>query len=240
MTKAKALTEEQWLTCDEVLRLMLHLRQHCRISRVPGGRRRLRLVACAFCRRAWHLMGQRQRELLEVVERAADGRAGRQELAGVTAELQPFLPTDRPTDGVTELLAGAIYSAASPSPLHAAEYSRGVVTRALFLAEEQGRPGNPEAPRYDRWMGAELLRDIFWVPHRPRPTLDPACLAWEGGRVTQLARAIYDERRWQDLPILADALEEAGCGDADLLGHFRSGKEHARGCWAVDLILGIP
>ena len=40
------------------------------------------------------------------------------------------------------------------------------------------------------------------------------------------------------LPVLADALEEAGCTDADLLAHCRSGGGHLRGCWAVDLLLG--
>ena len=49
---------------------------------------------------------------------------------------------------------------------------------------------------------------------------------------------IYDDRRFQDLPILADALEEAGCTDPEILGHCRGPGEHVRGCWVVDLILG--
>jgi hypothetical protein len=50
--------------------------------------------------------------------------------------------------------------------------------------------------------------------------------------------AIYDERAFDRLPVLADALEDAGCADADLLGHLRGPGPHVRGCWAVDLILG--
>jgi hypothetical protein len=55
--------------------------------------------------------------------------------------------------------------------------------------------------------------------------------------VRTLARAVYDGRRFGDLPVLADALEEAGCTDAALLAHCRTAGEHARGCWALDFII---
>jgi hypothetical protein len=73
----------------------------------------------------------------------------------------------------------------------------------------------------------------------PRPfTADPSWLAWNDGTVAKLAAAIYDERRFADLPILADALEDAGCADAAVLAHCRGGGEHVRGCWVVDLLTG--
>ena len=53
-----------------------------------------------------------------------------------------------------------------------------------------------------------------------------------------LARAIREERWYDRLPILADAMEEAGCGDLDLLDHCRTAARHVRGCWPVDLVLG--
>jgi ATP-dependent Clp protease ATP-binding subunit ClpA len=64
--------------------------------------------------------------------------------------------------------------------------------------------------------------------------------SWLAGRgtVVQIARAIYAERRWQDLPVLADALEEAGCADREILDHCRRPGEHGRGCWVIDLFLG--
>jgi hypothetical protein len=62
--------------------------------------------------------------------------------------------------------------------------------------------------------------------------------SWVTNAVTGLSQTIYDERHFNELPILADALEEAGCTDADLLGHCRQPGEHVRGCWAVDLLLG--
>jgi hypothetical protein len=53
-----------------------------------------------------------------------------------------------------------------------------------------------------------------------------------------MAQAIYDEKTWDRLPILADALEDAGCSDAAILAHLRSAGPHFRGCWAVDLLMG--
>jgi hypothetical protein len=68
--------------------------------------------------------------------------------------------------------------------------------------------------------------------------LDPTWLTWNNAIVPAIARHIYDDRAFHDLPFLADALEDAGCTDPDILGHCRSGGEHVRGCWVVDLILG--
>ena len=82
------------------------------------------------------------------------------------------------------------------------------------------------------------VRDIYPNPFRQPPRLDASCLAWNSGTVSKLATAIYDERAFGRMPILADALEDAGCADADILGHCRGGGEHVRGCWVVDLLLG--
>jgi hypothetical protein len=82
---------------------------------------------------------------------------------------------------------------------------------------------------------ADLLREIAGGdPFHPM-TADPA---WPTPTVKQLAEAIYGERAFDRLPILADALEDAGCDNADILNHCRQPGEHARGCWVVDLLLG--
>jgi hypothetical protein len=80
------------------------------------------------------------------------------------------------------------------------------------------------------------LRCIFGNPFRP-VTLTPALLAWNDGTAARLAHAIYEDRAFDRLPILGDALEEAGCDDADILAHCRGQGEHVRGCWVVDLVL---
>ncbi|HJZ60331.1 MAG TPA: hypothetical protein VKE74_35635 [Gemmataceae bacterium] len=80
-----------------------------------------------------------------------------------------------------------------------------------------------------------LLRDIFGNPFRP-VAVDPR---WLTSDVVALARGIYEGRAFDRLPILADALQDAGCENADILGHCRDPQlAHIRGCWVVDLVLG--
>ncbi len=79
-----------------------------------------------------------------------------------------------------------------------------------------------------------LVRDIFGNPFRP-VVLAPA---WQTANVVGLAQTIYDERAFDRMPILGDALEDAGCTNADILNHCRQPGEHVRGCWVVDLLLG--
>ena len=83
-------------------------------------------------------------------------------------------------------------------------------------------------------MQADLARDIFGNPFRPVP-FDPA---WRTTAVVPLAEGIYAERAFDRLPVLADALQDAGCEDEELLGHCRGPGPHVRGCWVVDLVLG--
>jgi hypothetical protein len=80
----------------------------------------------------------------------------------------------------------------------------------------------------------EILRDLFGNPFRLVP-LDPS---WRTRRVLALAQEVYDNRAFDRLPLLADALEGAGCRDADILAHCRGAGPHVKGCWAVDLLLG--
>jgi hypothetical protein len=79
-----------------------------------------------------------------------------------------------------------------------------------------------------------LLRDIIGNPFRPA-AIDPT---WLTPSVTMLARVSYDESAFDLMPILGDALEEAGCTDVPLLSHCRETVEHVRGCWVVDALLG--
>ena len=82
-----------------------------------------------------------------------------------------------------------------------------------------------------------MLRDIFGNPFRP-VSFYSSWVPHNDGAIRKMAQSIYDERAFDRMPLLADALEDAGCTDADILTHCRSGGEHVRGCWALDLLLG--
>jgi hypothetical protein len=82
------------------------------------------------------------------------------------------------------------------------------------------------------YLGGVRLR--LGTPSR----VEAAWLAWQGGLAEAMARQADESGDYTGLPVLADALEEAGCTDAEPLAHCRSGGGHLRGCWAVDLILG--
>ncbi|HEY1192447.1 MAG TPA: hypothetical protein VGE74_32790 [Gemmata sp.] len=109
------------------------------------------------------------------------------------------------------------------SPLLAAETAAEAATRA-------GGPG-PEA---EELAQTELLRDIFGNPFRPVTFLPE----WRTGTAVALALQVYESRDFSAMPILADALQDAGCDSADILDHCRGPGPHVRGCWVVDLVLG--
>jgi hypothetical protein len=209
------MTEAEWLACTNPEPMLLAL----------GGRaseRKLRLFACACCRRAWHLLtDERSRTAVEVAERFADGYATREEL------------------GAASEAAGAAWNAAWEGPASEWFEARDAEWTACVAASPVARAGAASAASqawdYEPGARADLLRDIFPVR---LPALDPAWLAWNDGTVPKLARGIYDGRAFDRLPILADALEEAGCADAELLHHCRQPSEHVRGCWVIDLLTG--
>ena len=119
--------------------------------------------------------------------------------------------------------------------------------RVASLAAALGQAAFPDADYdHDAYLGAAAVRDseaeahasllrcIFGpVPFRRVRTEPP----WRTPPVLAIANSIYEDRRWEDLPILGDALQEAGCSDAALLEHCRAKGPHTRGCWLVDLLL---
>ena len=83
--------------------------------------------------------------------------------------------------------------------------------------------------------GGRLLRDLFGNPFRP-VTFSPS---WRTDTAISLAAHVYDARDFSAMPILADALQDAGCDSDDVLSHCRDATlAHARGCWVIDLVLG--
>jgi hypothetical protein len=180
-------------------------------------KRKLRLLACACCRPDWDSLSEDCRRMLLLAERFADGQARKGEMP---IGLKHFWHMDRSTRVVFRIA----YRHASLASLRSAvQESRFVGVRDL----EDWKTQDPTQ--------AKLLREVFGNPFRPvnfRRT-------WRTPTATALATAIYDARAFERLPILADALEDAGCDEAALLEHCRSGGEHVRGCWALDLVLGL-
>jgi hypothetical protein len=88
----------------------------------------------------------------------------------------------------------------------------------------------------ERESTVALIRDLF-NPFQPL-TLYPTWLTWNDGTVPKIAQGVYDEGALDRMPVLADALEEAGCADQSLLSHCRQPGPHVRGCWLVDCLLG--
>lgn len=108
--------------------------------------------------------------------------------------------------------------------------------RAWYFAEDRGRTAGVDVA--DRQpMARSLILCVLGNPFQPFVTIEPDWLHWNDATVVRLAQSIYDDRGFDRLPILADALEDAGCSNAGILDHLRSEGPHVRGCWPVDLIL---
>jgi hypothetical protein len=213
------MNERDWLGCTDP-RPMLQL------LRDKASARKLRLFAVACCRRVSEMASFGE---ITVAERAADGLATEVELAEARAEAERGF----------QLAAGQFSYVPAPQYLHADAAAMEVTWSSAWEAAEStsveitALVGEGERPAQ-----AALLRDIFGNPFRPAPTKAPGWLHWKDGVVRKLAEAVYEERAFHCLPILADALEEAGCTDSALIAHYRQPSEHVRGCWAVDLVLG--
>lgn len=189
---------------------------------------------------------QASRECVAVVERYADGLASDQQLlqawesASAVAQdahdyIQPEECHEWAATAAACLAQRDVELLDQPGNVYPPiEFYNVPLNAALAVQAAAGRllSGGTGAPA-EFAAQASLLRDIFGNPFRP-VTADPA---WLTSTVVSLALAIYDERALDRLPILADALEDAGCDHADILDHCRGPGPHARGCFVVDLLL---
>jgi hypothetical protein len=214
------MTEVEWLSCKDDPTPMLDFLGPRASSRL------MRLFACACIRRIYYLLKEEcSRIALEVAERFADGQATAQECEGVLAAV---MAANESAGDFTFQEGFQYWKPATALTSDAFKAALAIVQPWMW--KRAGLPDELE-------MQCRLLRDIFGNPFR-RVAIDPSWLTWNVGMTPQLAQTIYDERRFQDLPVLADALEEAGCTNAAILAHCRQPGEHVRGCWVVDLLLG--
>jgi hypothetical protein len=233
------MTEQQWLECTDP-KPMVELLQR------KASDRKFRLFAVACCRRIWHLLpDQRCRKAVQIAEDFAEGKAGIGLLRKVenAGEFYYDNKEDVPAEGLGYFAGGAIFQLgqerlASDTVADAASGALACSTLDAGdrLAAEAAKHGESAAQ-------SRLLRDIFGNPFRP-PQIDAAWLAWNDGTVVRLAQAAYEQRFLPSgeldltrLAVLADALEEARCHDADILSHCRHPGPHVRGCFVVDAVL---
>jgi hypothetical protein len=241
------MTEAEWLTCDDPSRLLGAVGPEGALGLVLSDRK-LRLYACACARRIARLFDDpRFLAAIDVAEAFADGFVDERSLSLAHSEaLRALAKTN------SRHLGLAARDATRPSAAEAAATAFGNAAWTAWKADPLRQQIGPVLEEWrERWEGPSwhaarpaalaafvpLLRDLVGNPFRP-VRLERAWLTRNDGAVRRVAVALYEERAFERLPILADALEDAGCADAELLGHCRGGGEHARGCWAVDLLLG--
>jgi uncharacterized membrane protein len=230
----KIKNERAWLQSTTPASLLQTLKG----KRLP---RQRRLIAVACCRRFWEQMKDpRSRQAVEAAERFADGEIDAEELHEAYLAAQQAAMALMGGDVLSrgpraQVVAWDVWRLAYAAQLCAASSGMDEALDHLRKRAAQGRIQDEQKEKAEQ---CAIIRDVVGNPFRPEPRLDPAWLAWNGGLISKLAQAIYTERRFLDLPVLGDALEEAGCSDEPLLEHCRSGGTHVRGCRVLDGVLG--
>ena len=241
------MTEDKWLASVAVMKMTLFVATQEGINRRKAGRRKLRLFGCFSCRQLWEQMTDpRSRHAVEVAERLADDAAKSAELklAGDEARkayLSVVSVSHRNGNGYRREAEARGWlpedeTAAAGAAIHVLTSRwRAFSCRNMFYQASLSELARTLSPARRRTQ-ADGLRCIFGNLFHPFE-VDPAWLAWNEGTVGRVARSIYDERAWDQLPVLGDALEDAGCTNEDVLAHCRGPGPHTRGCWVVDMVL---
>ena len=181
-------------------------------ARAIATMRQRRLLACGYCRLHWtDLPDDRLKRFVAHIEKYADGASGSSLVRAYTLYDVVKLP--------------AVRDALSP----------GLIP---ILKSAQASNGDSLDASFPVWSDepaqVALLRDIFGNPFHP-VSLSPS---WRTDTVLALAAQMYESCDFSAMPILADALQDAGCDNDDVLSHCRDASlNHVRGCWVVDLVL---
>jgi hypothetical protein len=227
------MTEAEWLACEEPTPMLEFLQG-------KTSDRKLRLFAVACCSRIKHFLDENEAQAVAAAERFADGLVSTEELSSTLAALP------QPSGRGQALSSQSAVWWACQLPRHAklmAEPAKGTVN-CVVLASALGnhRPGRGElsnlstrnAIAAEQKSCCEVLREVVGNPFLPAGIVP----SWQTQAGVVLARRAYESRDFTALPILGNALEDAGCTDRTILDHCRGPGPHVRGCWVVDLILG--
>jgi hypothetical protein len=241
------MTEAEWLACGNPRPMLEFLRGKM-------SERKMRLFAVACCRKIWFLlMAERSRQGIEIAEQYVDGLVGEDRLlepwpvGGNYPELPGQSSQDenkaarfawdaaqmagarpRGSADIHVLLREVMYYSAGAMAWHIVGFA-GTLYSASAWAEAWN---NVEADEYQEQT--KFMRDIFGNPFRPI-NLTPSLLT---SKVVSFATQMYESRDFSAMPLLADALNDAGCDNTDILNHCRQPGEHVRGCWVIDRLLG--
>jgi hypothetical protein len=235
-------TEQEWLECARPLEMLEFLR-----ASGKGSDRKLRLFACACCRRAWRFFtSKRLQAAVEVSERYADGLATTAELEQAQRAAQRL--ADRGFRRKVRAMPWAMsvqgkFAKQAATQVASADMDEVVDSvRGGFVVARSGADYERQVRR-EQLRQCDLLRDLFHPFHCV--PCQRAWLTWNDATVKRVAETAYQDRSLpagrldqSRLAILADALEEAGCADIEILNHLRSPGPHTRGCFVLDLLLG--
>jgi len=207
------MTETDWLTC----RYSYDMLDHIALVASP---RKLRLFACACCRRLWHQLPDESRHVVVIAERHIDGQAPREDLLTAIRSA----PQGRKK-------SGAHWNSVQLKPFAQAQRT------ALTFKSENPIENAWDAARESMTLlesdQCDIIRDIFGNPFRETPEFAAS------PEVRSLAFDIYNHSQFDLLPKLGSALEAAGCEDEPLLAHCHADLDHVRGCWVVDHVVGF-
>jgi hypothetical protein len=255
------MNEHDWLTCSDPSTMLKHL-----TSMGPLRMRKLRLFAIACARRVEYLLTEDDeigRQALQVAEEMVDGQADPAEIARLQertrwhstskGDINTYTSAQCARYNVVQAAYNTLQDDSGPDynrpsrancprmggdwlyePSDLMEVMTHAILAAHAAAGDEGDWYTAESMKAERGHQAVLLRGVFGNPFRP-VSLDPS---WLTSDVGGLARGIDAERAFDRMPILADALEDAGCDNADVLEHIRGPGPHIRGCWVLDLVLG--
>jgi hypothetical protein len=217
------LTEDEWLTSTRFDRLggwVIHVNPRRALFNGLAPRRKLRLLSCALVRSVVEFARAEETVTgLEFAERFAEGEATTEERDAVLTELKAL------DEHLTPVSSRSVNAAVT--------HALGDDPNDLPLVAFHARSAT-HAERDEELTQLAILRDVVFNPFRP-VYFSPK---WRTETAVLLARQMCDARDFSAMPILADALQDAGCNNANILDHCRQPGTHIRGCWVVDLVLG--
>jgi hypothetical protein len=240
------MAEAEWLRCTDVRAL---------VELLPRGigKRKTRLFACACCRGIGNIPGDTWcGRAIDIVERFVDGSGAEKQWESAKLEVLRAIDETRDRHPYPDYLIRPEHAArwavrwlldrgSSTDTMSTVASAVAQAVGILALMTARDYPVNRDvrltAEARERERQCRLLREIVGNPFRP-VSADPSWLSWREGTIPIIAEGIYEERAFDRLPILADALEDAGCTNEDVLNHCREPGEHTRGCWVVDLLTG--